>query len=96
MAAKPTYEELEQKVIGLEKESRLWRQVEDRPHLTGKDLAGAMLSIRPDIPVILCTGYSDRIDENLAKAMGIGAYVKKPIVFHDIAKIVRQMLDQRN
>ena len=64
------------------------------PNMTGKDLAGELMSIRPDIPIILCTGFSEQIDERRAKEMGISAFVMKPIVPRDIAKSSREVLDK--
>lgn len=64
------------------------------PHMTGKALAGELMSIRPDIPVILCTGYSEQIDEKTAREMGIRAFVMKPIVMKDIAETIREVFDQ--
>ena len=63
------------------------------PNMTGKDLAKELMSIRPDIPIILCTGFSEQIDEKKAKAMGISAFVMKPIVMRDIANTIREVLD---
>ena len=65
------------------------------PNMTGKELAKELMSIRQDIPVILCTGFSEKIDEKRAKEMGINAFVMKPIVMHDIANTVREVLDKR-
>ena len=45
------------------------------PGMIGSDLAQRMLQIRPEIPIILCTGYSDSIDENSAKNLGIKEFV---------------------
>ena len=45
------------------------------PNMTGRDLAKEQMSIRPDIPIILCTGFSEQIDEKKAKEMGILAFV---------------------
>ena len=64
------------------------------PNMTGKDLAKELMSIRPDIPIILCTGFSEQIDEHMAKAMGISAYVMKPIVRREIANTIREVLDE--
>ncbi|MDP3029139.1 MAG: GAF domain-containing protein, partial [Deltaproteobacteria bacterium] len=50
------------------------------PNMTGKMLAKELLRIRPDIPIILCTGYSELITEEKAKAMGIRELVMKPVV----------------
>jgi CheY-like chemotaxis protein len=63
------------------------------PNMTGKSLAKEMMVIRPEIPVILYTGFSEQIDENSAREMGIKAYLMKPIVMHDLAKTVREVLD---
>lgn len=63
------------------------------PGMTGADLARAVMTIRPDIPVILCTGYSNLISENKAKTIGIREYVMKPIVLKDFAILVRRVLN---
>jgi len=54
-----------------------------------------MMSIRSDIPIILCTGFSEQIDEYSAKEMGIRAYVMKPIVGKEIANTIREVLDKK-
>ena len=64
------------------------------PHMTGDDLAGKLIQIKPEIPVILCTGYSAKINEQLAMAMGIRAFVLKPFVKREIATKVREALDE--
>jgi PAS domain S-box-containing protein len=64
------------------------------PNMTGEKLAGKILEIRPDIPVILCTGYSERITEQCAKKLGISAYVMKPLVMRDLANTIRDVLDR--
>ena len=65
------------------------------PGMTGVDLAQAILKIRPGIPIVLCTGYSDTIDENMAKAIGIKAFLMKPVGFHQLATCLRKVLDVR-
>jgi len=50
------------------------------PNMTGEDLAQALMPIKPSIPIILCTGFSAKIDDRKASAMGIRAFVLKPIV----------------
>jgi len=62
------------------------------PNMTGVDLAKEIIKIKPDIPIILCTGFSEAIDENKAKAMGIRKYIMKPIVMREMAKIIREAL----
>jgi signal transduction histidine kinase/ActR/RegA family two-component response regulator len=64
------------------------------PNMTGAELAPRLLEIRPDVPIILCTGFNEMIDEKRAKAMGIREYVMKPIVRHDIARTIRKVLDK--
>jgi PAS domain S-box-containing protein len=63
------------------------------PVLTGDKLAAEMMKVRPDIPVILCTGYSNRISDVSATEIGIKAFAHKPIVMTDLANTVRTVLD---
>lgn len=63
------------------------------PNITGMELAKTFMDIRPDMPIILCTGFSEKVNEDSAKAMGISAFVLKPIVMRDIAQTIRQILD---
>jgi CheY-like chemotaxis protein len=64
------------------------------PGMTGDLFAASLMAIRPDIPVIVCTGHSKKISEKEAMQTGIKAFVVKPIVKADLAKMVRQVLDQ--
>jgi CheY-like chemotaxis protein len=52
------------------------------------------MQIRPDIPVVLCTGFSFMIDEQKALDMGIRAFISKPILKREIAEAIRKVLDQ--
>lgn len=63
------------------------------PGLTGDRLAMEMMNIRPDIPVILCTGYSEMITREKARALGIKDLIMKPLLRRDIALAIRQALD---
>ncbi|RLC20331.1 MAG: hybrid sensor histidine kinase/response regulator, partial [Deltaproteobacteria bacterium] len=63
------------------------------PHMTGERLSLEIMKIRPDIPIILCTGFSHIISEEKAKGIGIKAFVMKPLVKKDLAETVRQVLD---
>jgi len=63
------------------------------PKMTGEVLANELIRIRPDIPVILCTGFSARMDEKKAKDMGIRALISKPILKREIAEAIRKVLD---
>ena len=63
------------------------------PNMTGMELSKALLKLRSDIPIILCTGYSEHINEDKAKGIGIRAFVVKPVVLSEIANIIRKLLD---
>ncbi len=63
------------------------------PHMTGEVLARELIAIRSDIPIIVCTGYSDRIDADIANDIGIRELVMKPVVMKDIAQSIRRVLD---
>ncbi len=63
------------------------------PQMTGDRLARKIMQIRPDIPIILCTGFSASVNEDSAMAMGIRAFVRKPILNYQIAEIIRKALD---
>ncbi|MFO7990515.1 MAG: ATP-binding protein, partial [Desulfotignum sp.] len=66
------------------------------PKMTGAKLAEKLIGIRPDIPIILCTGYSALIDEEKARQLGIAAYMMKPVSMLKIAKTIRKLMDQKN
>ena len=65
------------------------------PKMTGAELAQKLLSIRSDIPIILCSGFSHIINEKRAKAIGVREYVMKPLIMRDFAKIIRKVLDEK-
>ncbi|HIJ91014.1 MAG: PAS domain S-box protein [Desulfobulbaceae bacterium] len=65
------------------------------PNMTGADMATEMLRIRPDIPVILCTGFSEEMNEKNALAMGIAAFINKPFGTTEIADLIRRVLSKR-
>ena len=64
------------------------------PLMTGKELSAKLIKIRPDIPIILCTGFSSRINEEKGSAIGIQAFVMKPILRRTMAETIRRVLDQ--
>ena len=64
------------------------------PNLTGANLAAEIFKIRPKMPLILCTGYSSVVSEESALAMGIKAYLTKPIERKTLAQTVRRLLDE--
>ncbi len=63
------------------------------PNMTGDELARELILLRPDIPVIICTGFSTKMNEEKACEMGIKAFVMKPLLMHDMAKTIRKVLD---
>ncbi|ADH84765.1 ATP-binding protein [Desulfurivibrio alkaliphilus] len=63
------------------------------PGLTGGELAKALREIRPDLPVIICTGFSTRMSAEQARREGIDGYLMKPFSLDDIAGLVRRVLD---
>ncbi|MBU0484888.1 MAG: response regulator [Proteobacteria bacterium] len=65
------------------------------PTMTGAELSQKLLKIRPDIPIILCSGFSEIINEAKAKSLGVREYAMKPLLRKDIAKIVRRVLDEQ-
>ena len=64
------------------------------PNMTGEALSREIMRIRPDIPVILCTGFSERITEESARAMGIRAFIMKPFVRNQLCLAIRGVLDE--
>jgi len=64
------------------------------PNMTGDRLAVELMKIRPDIPIILLTGYSKKISDETAKEIGIRAFAFKPIVKADLAGTIRKILDE--
>ena len=64
------------------------------PGLTGIEFSKEILKIRPDIPIVLCTGYSKVTSEIFVKAAGIKEFLKKPISRKKLAETVRAVLDE--
>lgn len=62
------------------------------PGITGSELATSVLSIRPELPVILCTGYSEHIDEPKVESLGVRGYMRKPIETDRFLKLVTELL----
>jgi len=63
------------------------------PGMTGAELAREMLETRPDLPIILYTGYSSRIDPAKAEKLGVRRLIYKPLNLHLIATAIREVLD---
>jgi len=65
------------------------------PGMTGVDLARRMLQLRPELPIILCTGYSSQVTEEKAKSYGIRGFALKPLAKKDIASLISKLLTER-
>jgi PAS domain S-box-containing protein len=65
------------------------------PSMTGERLTRELIRLRPDIPVILCTGFSEMIDEEKAASLGIKKFLFKPVSMADFAMAVREVLEKR-
>lgn len=63
------------------------------PTMTGDVLARKLLAVRPDIPIIACTGYSEKISPEIIQEIGIKELAMKPVVMTDIAQMIRRVLD---
>jgi CheY-like chemotaxis protein len=64
------------------------------PQMTGDKLARELIRIRSDIPIILCTAFSEHISKEKATAMGVRGFFMKPFLINEIAKVVRKVLDK--
>ena len=66
------------------------------PHMSGDELSKNILEARPDIPIIICTGYNERLTEAQALEMGVKKYVQKPIANEKLSVLIRTILDTDN
>ena len=84
--------------IFLDKRDSLDLVITDKtmPKMTGFELARAIKNLRPDIPIVLCTGYSEKEDMAVGEAIGISQFVMKPLRKKALAETVRQVLDRGN
>ncbi|MDM8535302.1 PAS domain S-box protein [Desulfobacterales bacterium HSG17] len=64
------------------------------PDMTGDKLAKELISIRPDIPIIICTGFSEMLSDEKSKTIGIKGFLMKPVVKSELAQKVRKILDE--
>lgn len=63
------------------------------PGMRGDELAQRMLTVRPDIPIIMCTGYGENITAEKTEAIGIRAFALKPLSMDELARLIRTVLD---
>ena len=66
------------------------------PHMTGDVMAKKMMDIKPTLPVILCTGFNERITEEKALEMGITRFVMKPVITDELTNAIRTVLDKNH
>ncbi len=66
------------------------------PHITGDKLARELIKIRPDIPVILCTGFSETMSKEKAAALGIKGFLLKPVMMKELSSAIRTVLDNKD
>jgi CheY-like chemotaxis protein len=64
------------------------------PDMTGIALAKEVLTVRKDVPVIICTGYSETVSPEKAKEVGIREFVMKPVTKKEMAQAIRRVLEQ--
>jgi PAS domain S-box-containing protein len=63
------------------------------PQMAGSQLSKELLTIKPDTPIILCTGHSDNISPEIARKIGIREFLMKPVTRQELAQAVRRVLD---
>jgi CheY-like chemotaxis protein len=64
------------------------------PGMTGLLLAAELLKIRPDLPIILCTGYSESVSRETALGVGIKEFLMKPLSKEQIARSIHKVLQK--
>ena len=64
------------------------------PNLTGEELAREMLRIRPDLPIILCTGFSYMMTAEKARVLGIRKFLMKPVLARDLALVLQEVMEK--
>jgi len=64
------------------------------PSMTGDQLAHQIRQIRPEVPIIICTGFSERINKENAEEIGVNGFLMKPIVKFEMAEMIRNVLDE--
>lgn len=63
------------------------------PEMTGLDMSKKMLQERPDVPIILCTGYSTMVNEEVAKSHGLKGFALKPVTMGTFSRLIRDIFD---
>ena len=64
------------------------------PEMTGDRLAREVRNLRPGMPVIVCSGFMDKLSREKAKSKGATAFIEKPLTLEKLASMVREVLDE--
>jgi CheY-like chemotaxis protein len=64
------------------------------PNMTGDQLARELIALRPDIPIIICSGFSERVSREQSRGVGVRFFLRKPITLFEISHKVRAALDE--
>jgi DNA-binding response OmpR family regulator len=64
------------------------------PQMTGDRLAKELLSIREDLPIIMCTGYSEKVNPQNIEGLGVRRLLMKPLAIRNLAMAIREILDE--
>ena len=62
------------------------------PRLSGAQVTEKIKQQRPDLPVVLCTGFNEHIDESGANDLGIDSFVMKPLIFKELAQTIHKII----
>lgn len=63
------------------------------PELNGEQLSREILAVRPDIPIIVYSGFSDSVNQHTLETIGIKKWLRKPITIYGLSRAIRQVLD---
>ncbi len=63
------------------------------PNMTGIQLAEQVKNIKADIPIIICTGFSEQLTDEKCQTLGIQGYVMNPVIIRELAGTIRKILD---
>ena len=65
------------------------------PYMTGAELAQKLIEIKPDIPIIICTGYSESLNEEIAVEIGINTLLFKPVDMYKLLDVINDILNKK-
>ena len=64
------------------------------PNMSGNKLASELIKVRPGIPILFYTGFSEKMPEERATTLGIKGFLMKPIVKKNLSRMIREVLDK--